>query len=205
MVLCMILRNPERISIPIWIPFPPSGTVPLGPLYTYFSCSRIRDRQQSWISIIFSYVSSYLCKLLGLTSSGEYHWRLSEGARGTDDSRVILPSRHSSQRPLQLYAHHWYRHHHKWSSCEPDSAHAGAFTGELSQQHLSGQCMAYRLASSWRTCSVHFPGLSSIFWCLATIPWSPHPWLSSRNWKSDPIALGYISLHFALVAAFLVY
>ena len=173
MVLCMIHWDTKRISTHIWIHYPSSGTVPLGPIYNYIRCSRIRDREVYQISIIFSYVSCYLWKLLGFTSWGEDHWHLSEDARVTDDSRDIMPTRKTSQGTLHLHAYHWYRSHHKVSSCQPVSAQAVAFTGDLGQQHLFGQDMAYRLALSWRTCSVHFPLFSSIFRRLAPIPWSP--------------------------------
>ena len=173
MVLCMIHQDMKRIFTHIWIHFPSSGPVPPGPIYTYLRCSRIRDREEYRITIIFSYVSSYLWEILGFTSWGEDHWHLSEDARVTDDSSVIMPLRKASQGPLQLHAHHWYRHHHKWSSCEPDSSQAAAFTGDLYQQHLAGQGMAYRLALSWRTCSVHFPRFSSTFRSPAHISLSP--------------------------------
>ena len=66
MLLWMIHWDTKRISTHIWILFPSSGTVPLAPLYSYFRCSRMRDREEYRISLIFSYVWPYLWKLLGL-------------------------------------------------------------------------------------------------------------------------------------------
>ena len=119
--------------------FPPQGLSLSIPFILTWSCySRIKDRKESLISIIFSYVSSYLCKLLGFRAWEENLWLLLEDARVTDDYRFIMSSRQASPGTLQLHAHHWYRRHHKWSSCEPVSAQVGAFTGDLCQQHLAG-------------------------------------------------------------------
>lgn len=136
---------------------------------------------------------------------GKDYWHLLEDARGTDDDRFIMTSRQAVQGHLQLHTHNWSRGHHKQCPCEPYSAQAGAFTGSLHQQHLTGQDTAHSVSSSWRTDLVHFPDSSSIFFSVPTITYLLHWRLSSRYWKSCPIALKFASDFFEDLVTFCVY
>lgn len=125
--------------------------------------------------------------------SKEWTTHLSEDARGTDDSSVIMTSRQAVHSHPQIHPHRLSRGHHKQCSFEPFSAQAGVLTGSLREQHLDGQGTAQHMALKWKIWLVHFPCCSSILSSLLTIPWSLHSVFSSRHRKNCPTTINLTS------------
>lgn len=160
-----------------------------------------RKKSISYFSILL--VGIILPSVNSLCShSKEWTTHLSEDARGTDDSNVIMTSRQAVHGHSQIHPHCLSRGHHKQCSFEPYSAQAGVLTGSLREQHLAGQGTAHHMALRWRIWLVHFPCCSSILLSLLTIPWSLHSVFSSRHRKNCPTTINLTSKLFEDLVTF---